>query len=306
MIQGWFEEKGRKYPVDFVTGGAHQGLGYYQGNSEFDPYEYAVEEGFWTGDIRDYDLIIWPFPADDTDLDGVSLPCPYCVEPTEVYHRTQNGEPDHQFWGGVPDWWEIIERGEWNGRLMWITGANARKGQYSFHFNPLGLIGYASNLFLNTLTDTHGMLVNVDAMDTSGWQEDEPPNTFHPVEEPRIDDSIDLMDKVDTLWPLEYTAEVTGGETLVQSDGEGNQIVTSPFWCDSESDATFTHDYDIVQRNRVEFEDTGNITDFIIAGTANIVPQRMPDDVEQTRSFKQFYFNLMEVPLKEEDTVSEE
>jgi hypothetical protein len=310
LVQRWFEEgleeevgsKSPKYPVDFVTGGATQDLGFYS-DAGFDPYEYAVEEGFWTGDIQDYDLIIWPRPTDDTDLDGSSQPCPGpCIQPTEIWHETRANAPDHEHFGGLPDWWDEIERGDWNGRLMFITGANARAGELSFDFNPLGQIGYASNLFINTLVDTHGMIVDVDPMDTSGWFTDDT-FEFMEVQEPRIADA-DLMEGVDYLWPMYYTSEVSGGETLLQSDDHGNQITTGPPWCRTDEDPGFTQDYDIMQRNRVEFED-GAIVDFVIAATPDIVPHTENAAPSVLRSFKQFYFNLMEVPLKEADQVVE-
>jgi len=287
ILQELLEEE--KIAVDHVTGGSPQPWGFYAGNSSFDPYTTAVDNKFWTGNIHDYSLVIFPWPADDSELDAVSQPCPLCTPDQQPQMLTADGVPDHLYWGGVPDWWDEVADGTWSGRILYRSSAS------NFSFNFDADIGYTTGAFINTLTDLHGMEIDLGAADRSQATGRTPTLTV----------GLDILKDVTQFPPPGRSQTISGGETVAVTHVDHAIRIDPPF-CDrpsagSTSDSAFPY----IQRNIVKKTvpvgsgDAEKIIDvyveFIISG-GRIEPTE--DDSEVVReSMKQFYKNLHELEV---------
>jgi hypothetical protein len=306
-VKEWLEDAG--FAVDFVTGGSFQGPGFYIGSPDFDPYTENSAERFWTGNIFDYDLVILPFPAASTDLDTISEPCPFCDHRGER-HTTPFGLPDHEYLGGLPDWWTDVASGLWRGRLVVITGTNHSFSDGSAFY--VAGYGYTSSLFINAFlaadmgleADTFGQ----DGADPGGGVTVESaPDLMQPI---YIDDSGKIV-KPDTVgatelvlddFPLGEGTAITGGEMLVEYTGEFARQNT-PEFCETSQSVPYLYDesYPVAERNTVQKpHPSGDGTfipvDYVMVGTNAIIPT--PDQTDEERdSLRAFYLNLASVPL---------
>lgn len=269
-IAVWYEEMG--VPVDFVTGGSAQGLGFYTSFNEFDPDTVAVEEEFWTGNIHDYKLIIWPFPTADEDLDQEQLCAPDGDSPNR-WLSTPCDQSDHQHLGGLPSWWETVSAGEWSGRVLMHTTSNTI-GQTGAQAR----IGNAVNLFLNTLTDVHGMDIDPDirTLDTDTLMEI--------VEEDLMEGVTSL--RADTQNVNTIPAVIEGGDDLAIASGT---LRTGADWCADGEGEVVEGTWAAMQRKKV-FKDNDHIVDFVISSGSLFVPG---DSTNRRR----FFENLINVPL---------
>lgn len=262
--------------LDFVTGEADPPNSFYAVNPGWDPYVAAVEQGNWTGDIRDYKVILWPFPLSAQNLDELNTPCT-----TEVRYPTPAGTADHPLFGGLPQWWTDLEDGLWEGRLVWLTGGN------SVEEEGADLMGYASNTFLNTLVDQHGMTMNASALsDQTAFT-----NVGQVVESDLTDGMVDI--------PLqEITSSIDGGETFLLEGSVGVDLRTDPSWCINASEGSFISNYPIGQRNRVLFPQVGTslrTVDFVILMTSALFSRT----VAPSENDQRFFRNLFRAPIRE-------
>lgn len=283
LLQEYFEDE--EIAVDHVTGGSPQQRYFYSGNPGFDPYGNAVENGFWTGDINDYGLIIYPFPVASEDLDGSSQPCPFCLQPDGATLVTAEQVPDHLYWGGTPDWWEDVATGAWEGRILFQSAHNSSQ-------TPTASLGYASNVFLNTLSDVTGMTIDAGARDISSTSRTEP----------TVSNLLDITAGM-TVAPSARAAPITGGDVVVTAT---HFVRTVPAWCVFQFGGTTVNNFASVSRNivskqqpitTVQGEETQEIArvEYLIA-TTRLYP--FPSDSLAIKdSLKKFYLNLMQLPI---------
>ena len=309
LLQEWLENDEElldslahdKIGIDFVTEGAMQGFGFYEGSPNFDSYGQAVDDGFWTGDINDYQLIIWPHPTSDDDLDTDASPCIWCEDgttfETHAIPTTPPNLPDHPLAGGLPEWWGDVATGKWTGRMLWVTSGNSRGETDAY-------LGYNQNLFLNTLASTHGMTVDPFALDE---------HTTEPS--PSAGGGLDILSGVSAFPATGTTTKISGGQDLLLASG-GQYIRTSPPWCrfvqtgddltdgngdgkpdSGEGEGVYESGFPCAQRSiQVKLQGTGNETayvDYIIFATDSVVA--FDEDVGD--NLKKFYLNLVKKPV---------
>jgi hypothetical protein len=272
--------------VDYVTGQVSAPRNFYQLNPTYDPYVYAAEQGFWTGNILDYRLIFWN-PA----LGGPGS----ALAGTCVTDDTTR----HALWGGEPDWWSTVVDGLWEGRLVWITSANATPGIVGLPGTEA--TGFATNSFINTLSATHGMIIDTDA--EYGGIDPFPPDLVANAA------GIDLTQGFSVIRPLTFTTQISGGETVLTNGETWNRLRSSPAWCNPNpsGETGVNSPWPIAQRNRVALPLTGGgvperTVDFVITQTriafdeGDILWNRFTP--EQQAGLIQYMRNLYETPIQ--------
>ena len=280
--------------VDFVTGASDQEDSFFLDNPDFDPYTTAVEDENWSGNIFDYKLIYWPYPAADEDLTAGH----YCSQDANDVAWHQPGVANHEFFGGVPDWWESIATGAWKGRVVWVTEGNAGN---SFLVATRGL---AVNLFLNSLSDVHGL-----ELDETHYQWPFGPN-------PNLQTiwDVDLTEGVNDFPPIIYPATrimfaggVSGAARFDElADGTDQFLDISVEWCekDFEDEETLELIGTVAARSTIG-KPQGADQETVIPVDFVIFQHQIMRSItfEDSESFGQLHRNLFEVPVQLEDSV---
>ena len=282
------------------SSGGTFGGNFWTNNSAFSPYDDPPEnddryDDYWTRNINDYRVIFWmsPFASTSTLNSGPCTP-PFGTgrngQPVFIEFALDDGLPDHEYAGGLPDWWDVVSSGAWEGRLIIFTGSN---GRY-----PGGFEGYHKNLFLS----------DSGVFDEIGLSSSELYSLCGSINPPGTDQcgttsmaavGTDLTDGI-SKWPLQGDLNrVDGGQPLFRV---GGYELCGGGWCN------FAHtglgcDWTVSARNRKTYtvDDIDYHKDFIVHTAGSGTASHATDSRRQSDpiSTANWYTNLYDVPIEE-------
>jgi hypothetical protein len=218
-------------------------------STQFDPNTDAVDLEYWTGNIQDYKLIIWRCPFSDETLweDYLIEQGGDCDDDLNACQDEFHTPDSRHIFGGLPDWWEDVAEGTWQGRVViLLEGEEIVTPNLEFPSSNTDLgsgTRTMSALFVNTLADVTGMeldvslrrtssrlascvntyLSNSDPPDledlTSSDCENAPQDEFSEVASGLASDKEDktnIMLGVEQLYGAGFFHNIEGGEPLAQ------------------------------------------------------------------------------------------
>lgn len=290
-IPAWNSEESK---VDFALGNTQPPddfWGHFEGNSngcleqfpdpvsQFDPETDAVDLGYWTGDIRDYSLILWSTPFSDgrdlfeylAEIDPDNNDCNGPGGPEDSVLCPQEHRDALWMWGGVPDWWQTIVNGEWSGRLVILLGG-ARAMRQSSH-DP------AAHFLNDYLSDTTEITADVSERTATA-------SDSTPFADPEIEPLIEGVTQL-AFGPIN---DLVGGTPLFV------RSVTLRHGCNISASGIHSATINsVVRKTKMVGTEEGvrKKVEFVVCSVLSVISATSEEEDEN----KQFVINLFQKPL---------